>query len=68
MTATIGGRGQILYAAANRMLDAMAHRLRAEGLNCVAVQWGQWTTLDIDPPGERSWPLQVCCRWHLPMR
>lgn len=51
VTATIGGRGQILYAAANRMLDAVAHRLRAEGLNCVAVQWGQWTTLDIDPPG-----------------
>ncbi|ASX03485.1 MULTISPECIES: nocobactin polyketide synthase NbtC [Mycobacterium] len=51
VTATIGGRGQILYAAANRMLDAMAHRLRAEGLNCVAVQWGQWTTLDLDPPG-----------------
>ena len=41
--ATIGGRGQVVYAAANRMLDAMAHRLRAEGLDCVAVQWGQWT-------------------------
>jgi mycobactin polyketide synthetase MbtD len=42
-TATIGGRGQVLYAAANRMLDAMAHRLRAEGLDCVSVQWGLWT-------------------------
>jgi mycobactin polyketide synthetase MbtD len=41
--ATIGGRGQVVYAAANRMLDAMAHRLRAEGLDCVSVQWGQWT-------------------------
>lgn len=51
VTATIGGRGQILYAAANRMLDAMAYRLRAEGLNCVAVQWGQWTTLDLEPRG-----------------
>lgn len=51
VTATIGGRGQILYAAANRMLDAMAHRLRAEGLKCVAVQWGPWTTLDLDPSG-----------------
>src|SRR6185312_17281804 len=38
--ATIGGRGQVVYAAANRMLDAMAHRLRAEGLDCVSVQWG----------------------------
>ncbi|MBY0288863.1 polyketide synthase [Mycolicibacterium sp. GF69] len=51
VASTIGGRGQILYAAANRVLDAMAHRLRAEGLNCVAVQWGQWTTLDLDPAG-----------------
>ncbi len=47
--ATIGGRGQVVYAAANRMLDAMAYRLRAEGLNCVAVQWGQWTAhFDLD--------------------
>ncbi len=48
-TATIGGRGQILYAAANRILDAMAHRLRAEGLDCVSVQWGLWTVhLDLE--------------------
>ena len=47
--ATIGGRGQVVYAAANRMLDAMAHRLRAEGLECVAVQWGQWAVhFDLD--------------------
>ncbi|MGB9222310.1 nocobactin polyketide synthase NbtC [Mycobacterium sp.] len=47
--ATIGGRGQVVYAAANRMLDAMAYRLRAEGLDCVAVQWGQWTAhFDLD--------------------
>ena len=47
--ATIGGRGQVVYAAANRMLDAMAFRLRAEGLDCVSVQWGQWTVhFDLD--------------------
>ena len=47
--ATIGGRGQVVYAAANRMLDAMAHRLRSEGLDCVSVQWGQWTVhFDLD--------------------
>jgi mycobactin polyketide synthetase MbtD len=47
--ATIGGRGQVVYAAANRMLDAMAHRLRADGLDCVSVQWGQWTVhFDLD--------------------
>lgn len=50
--ATIGGRGQVIYAAANRMLDAMAHRLRAEGVDCVSVQWGQWTVhLDLDASG-----------------
>jgi mycobactin polyketide synthetase MbtD len=49
VTATIGGRGQIVYAATNRMLDAMAHRLRAEGLDCVSVQWGQWKVhFDLD--------------------
>ncbi|WP_231588654.1 nocobactin polyketide synthase NbtC [Mycobacterium nebraskense] len=47
--ATIGGRGQVVYSAANRMLDAMAHRLRADGLDCVSVQWGQWTVhFDLD--------------------
>ncbi|WP_442939534.1 nocobactin polyketide synthase NbtC [Nocardia sp. CY41] len=52
MAATIGGRGQVVYAAANRMLDAMAHRLRAEGLDCVSVQWGQWTVhLDLGAAG-----------------
>ena len=50
--ATIGGRGQAVYAAANRMLDAMAHRLRADGLDCVSVQWGQWTVhLDLGAAG-----------------
>lgn len=50
--ATIGGRGQVVYAAANRMLDAMAYRLRAEGVDCVSVQWGQWTVhFDLDATG-----------------
>ena len=38
----LGGRGKIVYAAANRMLDAHARQLRAEGRDCVSVQWGQW--------------------------
>ncbi|WP_102143877.1 mycobactin polyketide synthase MbtD [Mycobacterium hubeiense] len=37
-----GGKGTAAYAAANRMLDAMAHQLRARGLRCVAVRWGLW--------------------------
>ncbi|MGQ4618132.1 nocobactin polyketide synthase NbtC [Nocardia sp. R7R-8] len=40
--ATLGGWGQALYAGANRMLDAMAWRLRAEGRVCTSVQWGLW--------------------------
>ncbi|MBS9534543.1 nocobactin polyketide synthase NbtC [Mycobacterium sp. M1] len=51
LAATIGGRGQVLYAAANRMLDALADHLRADGVDCVSVQWGQWSTLDLSPAG-----------------
>ncbi|MBF6061635.1 nocobactin polyketide synthase NbtC [Nocardia terpenica] len=42
IAATFGGRGQILYAAVNRMLDVLARRLRADGVDAVAVQWGLW--------------------------
>ncbi|MFI9535494.1 nocobactin polyketide synthase NbtC [Nocardia fusca] len=42
LAATLGGRGKIIYAAANRMLDAYAHRARAAGYDCVSIQWGQW--------------------------
>ncbi|GAB17602.1 putative polyketide synthase [Gordonia effusa NBRC 100432] len=44
--ATIGGRGTLVYAAANRMLDALAIRLRADGVACVSVQWGLWAAHD----------------------
>jgi mycobactin polyketide synthetase MbtD len=37
-----GGHGHAAYAAANRMLDVMAGRLRAEGRPCVSVRWGLW--------------------------
>lgn len=62
--ATICGRGQIVYAAANRMLDAMAHRLRSEGLDCVSVQWGQWTVHGLDAAGL----AKVTATGLLPMR
>ncbi|MFE3188791.1 SDR family NAD(P)-dependent oxidoreductase [Nocardia sp. NPDC059240] len=45
--ATFGGRGQILYATVNRMLDVLAHRLRAQGVDAVAMQWGLW---DLEGP------------------
>lgn len=37
-----GGKGTAGYAAANRMLDVLAARLRADGRYCVAVRWGLW--------------------------
>ncbi|ORA58894.1 nocobactin polyketide synthase NbtC [Mycobacteroides franklinii] len=52
LAATIGGKGQLMYAAGNRMLDVLASRRRAAGLDCVSVQWGQWTVhLDLDDTG-----------------
>lgn len=42
--ATFSGRGQILYAATNRMLDVTARRLRSEGIDCVSIEWGLWST------------------------
>ncbi len=46
MASVLGGRGKIVYAAANRMLDAHARQLRAEGHDCVAIQWGQWAVYE----------------------
>ncbi|MET8422635.1 SDR family NAD(P)-dependent oxidoreductase [Nocardia sp. NPDC004860] len=43
MAATLGGRGQILYAVANRMLDILARRLRERGIDCAALEWGLWS-------------------------
>lgn len=52
LAATIGGKGQLMYAAGNRMLDVLAARRRAAGMDCVSVQWGQWAVhLDLDDTG-----------------
>ncbi len=40
--ATLGGRDQMVYAGTNRMLDALAVRLRADGHRATSVQWGLW--------------------------
>ncbi|MEE3754711.1 mycobactin polyketide synthase MbtD [Mycobacterium intracellulare] len=37
-----GGYNHAAYAASNRMLDALAARLRAEGRDCMAIRWGLW--------------------------
>lgn len=47
VTGVWGGKGVAGYAAANRMLDAMAAGLRADGLRCTAVRWGLWQGSEI---------------------
>lgn len=40
-----GGSGHTAYAAANRLLDAMAVQLRSDGRRCTSVRWGLWPGL-----------------------
>jgi acyl carrier protein len=40
ISALVGNRGQTSYVAANSILDALAHRLRAKGIPATAVNWG----------------------------
>ncbi|WP_345499203.1 nocobactin polyketide synthase NbtC [Nocardia callitridis] len=65
LAATLGGRGTLVYAAANRVLDAYAHHLRAEGYDCVSVQWGQWAVHEGDGAADTSVLAEV---GYLPMR
>ncbi|WP_378737099.1 nocobactin polyketide synthase NbtC [Nocardia brasiliensis] len=43
LAATLSGRGQILYAVTNRMLDITARTLREQGVDSVSLQWGLWS-------------------------
>jgi mycobactin polyketide synthetase MbtD len=61
----LGGRGKIVYSAANRMLDAHARHLRADGRDCVSVQWGQWAVYQGQDSGDIA---NLAAIGYLPMR
>lgn len=69
LAATIGGKGQLMYAAGNRMLDVLASTRRASGLDCTSIQWGQWTVhLDLGDAGIAKLAAAGCTRCAPPMR
>lgn len=49
-----GGKNTAGYAAANRLLDATATRLRADGHPCVSVRWGLWEGAGIIDAAETT--------------
>ena len=52
-----GGKGTAGYAAANRLLDVTAARLRADGHHCVSVRWGLWQGAGVIDAAETA---RVC--------
>jgi acyl transferase domain-containing protein/NADPH:quinone reductase-like Zn-dependent oxidoreductase/NAD(P)-dependent dehydrogenase (short-subunit alcohol dehydrogenase family)/acyl carrier protein len=48
----LGTPGQANYAAANSMLDALAHRQRDAGIASVSVDWGTWGEVGLAAAAE----------------
>jgi NAD(P)-dependent dehydrogenase (short-subunit alcohol dehydrogenase family)/acyl carrier protein len=58
-SAVLGSPGQATYSAANAFMDGFAHRLRADGVPAVSINWGAWEgggmAAQVDERTEREW-------------
>jgi NAD(P)-dependent dehydrogenase (short-subunit alcohol dehydrogenase family)/acyl carrier protein len=53
VSALIGNRGQTSYVAANSLLDALAHSLRARGVPATSINWGALAETGVVARDER---------------
>ncbi len=65
IAASLGGRGQILYAVTNRLLDILARTLRVQGIDAHALQWGLWS---VQGPLDQAAVARVEGAGVVPMR
>lgn len=68
VTGVWGGKEVAAYAAANRMLDVLADRLRAAGRRCTAVRFGLWQGSRIIDAAEISRAERMGLRQMTPER
>jgi len=53
ISSVIGNRGQTSYVAANAFLDGLAHRLRAQGVPALSINWGALAEAGVVARDER---------------